>query len=163
MPGSREGRVSMKTILHTRRQILARSSAFSALLGCGLFAHQRARAAQLEWAFDANSLDEALEAMGSVQMHSQQITLAVADVVDNGAFAPVSVSCSLPNTQEISIVVESNPNPLVVHFRIPAGTEPYVSTRVKMAGSGRVYAVVKADGKVYSTFRETKVTVGGCG
>jgi sulfur-oxidizing protein SoxY len=153
----------MKKILHNRRELLARSSAFCALFGCGLLGHQDASAAQLELAFDASSLDEALEAMGSVQIRSQQITLTVADVVDNGALAPVSVSSTLPNTQEISIVVESNPNPLVVHFRIPPGTEPDVSTRVKMAGSGRVYAVVKADGKVYSTFRETKVTVGGCG
>jgi sulfur-oxidizing protein SoxY len=153
----------MNTLVHNRRELLARSSAFCALFGCGLLSHRDARAAALELAFDASSLDEALQAMGSVQTRTPQITLAVADVVDNGAFAPVSVSCTLPNTQEISIIVESNPNPLVVHFRIPAGTEPYVSTRVKMAGSGRVYAVVKADGKVYSTFRETTVTVGGCG
>jgi sulfur-oxidizing protein SoxY len=153
----------MKKLLHNRRELLARSSAFCALFGCGLLGHGDANAAALELAFDASSLDEALEAMGGVQMRSQEIRLTLADVVDNGAFAPVSVSCTLPNTQEISIVVESNPNPLVVHFRIPAGTEPYVSTRVKMAGSGRVYAVVKAEGKVYSTFRETKVTVGGCG
>jgi sulfur-oxidizing protein SoxY len=153
----------MKKLLHNRRELLARSSAFCALFGCGLLGHGDSNAAALELAFDASSLDEALEAMGGVQMRSQEIRLTLADVVDNGAFAPVSVSCTLPNTQEISIVVESNPNPLVVHFRIPAGTEPYVSTRVKMAGSGRVYAVVKAEGKVYSTFRETKVTVGGCG
>jgi sulfur-oxidizing protein SoxY len=153
----------MKTRVPNRRELLARSSAFCALFGCGLLGHRDASAAALELAFDASSLDEALKAMGSVHMRAQQITLTVADVVDNGAFAPVSVSSTLPNTQEISIVVESNPNPLVVHFRIPAGTDPYVSTRVKMAGSGRVYAVVKVDGKVYSTFRETRVTVGGCG
>lgn len=161
--GNHKASLVMTPILPTRRELLARSSAFYALLGCGLLGHHAAGAAELELAFDASSLDEALEAMGGVQLRSQEITLAIADVVDNGAFAPVSVSCTLPHTQEISIVVESNPNPLVVHFRIPAGTEPYVSTRVKMAGSGRVYAVVKADGKVYSTFRETKVTVGGCG
>ncbi len=32
-----------------------------------------------------------------------------------------------------------------------------------MGESTRVYAVVKADGKLYSTFKETKVTLGGCG
>lgn len=152
----------MKKTMHNRRELLAQSSALCALFGCGLLGYRDAGAAELQLAFDASSLDDALNAMGSVHTRSQQITLVVADVVDNGAVAPVSVSCTLPNTQEISIVVESNPNPLVVHFQIPAGTEPYVSTRVKMAGSGRVYAVVKADGKVYSTFRETKVTVGGC-
>jgi sulfur-oxidizing protein SoxY len=163
MRASGQGRLVMTANPPTRRELIGRSGAFCALLGCGLLGYQDAGAAELELAFDAKSLDEALEAMGNVHMQSQKITLALADVIDNGAFAPVSVSSALPRTQEISIVVESNPNPLVVHFRIPAGTEPYVSTRVKMAGSGRVYAVVKADGKVYSTFRETKVTVGGCG
>ena len=46
---------------------------------------------------------------------------------------------------------------------IAEGTEPYVSTRTKMGQGTNVFAVVKADGKPYSTFRETKVTLGGCG
>ena len=58
---------------------------------------------------------------------------------------------------------EKNPNPLTATFTIPDGTEPYVSTRTKMGESTNVYAVVKADGKLYSTFKETKVTLGGCG
>ena len=43
------------------------------------------------------------------------------------------------------------------------GTDAYVATRVKMGESTRVFAVVKADGKLYSASKETKVTLGGCG
>ncbi len=153
----------MRTEFQNRRELLKRSSVFYALLSCGLLGSQYCSATGLELAFDATSLDEALRAMGGVQLASKEIVLSVPDVVENGAYAPVTVSSTLARIQEISIVVEANPNPLVVQFTIPEGTEPFVSTRVKMAGSGRVFAVIKADGKVYSSFRETTVMVGGCG
>ena len=75
----------------------------------------------------------------------------------------IAVTSNLPKTQEIYILVEKNPNPLTATFTIPDGTEPYVSVRAKMGQSTNVFAVVKADGKLYSTSRETKVTLGGCG
>ena len=52
---------------------------------------------------------------------------------------------------------------LTAVFDIPAGTEPSLSTRVKMGQSSNVYAVVKADGKFYMASKEIKVTLGGCG
>jgi sulfur-oxidizing protein SoxY len=38
-----------------------------------------------------------------------------------------------------------------------------VTTRVKMGQSTNVIVVAKADGKLYSATKETKVTLGGCG
>jgi len=38
-----------------------------------------------------------------------------------------------------------------------------VSNRLKMAKTSKVIAVVESDGKLYSTSKEVKVTVGGCG
>jgi sulfur-oxidizing protein SoxY len=52
---------------------------------------------------------------------------------------------------------------LTAVFDVPAGTEPSLSTRVKMGQSSNVYAVVKADGKFYMASKEIKVTLGGCG
>ena len=43
------------------------------------------------------------------------------------------------------------------------GTEPAISTRVKMGETSNVYALVKADGKYYLAMKEIKVTLGGCG
>ena len=46
---------------------------------------------------------------------------------------------------------------------LSAGTAADVQTRLKMGQSSNVFAVVKADGKLFSAFKETKVTLGGCG
>jgi sulfur-oxidizing protein SoxY len=48
-------------------------------------------------------------------------------------------------------------------FDLPAGTEPPVSTRVKMGQSSNIHALVRADGKLYVATKEVKVTLGGCG
>ena len=66
-------------------------------------------------------------------------------------------------TEAISILVEKNPNALSAAFDIPGGTEPFVSTRVKMGQTSNVHALVKADGKYFYATKEIKVTLGGCG
>ena len=76
---------------------------------------------------------------------------------------PVSITSKIPNTQSISVFVEKNPNPLTAVFEIAEGTEPTITTRVKMGQTSNVYALVKADGKFYSAVKEVKVTLGGCG
>lgn len=114
-------------------------------------------------ALNAKTMDDVLKALGGQPTVSGEIILNSPDIAENGAVVPVSITSKLANTQQILIIVEKNPNPLTAAFDIPTDTEPYVQTRVKMGQSGNVYAVVKADGKLYSTFKETKVTLGGCG
>jgi len=60
-------------------------------------------------------------------------------------------------------LVEKNPSALSASFTIPEGTEPTISTRVKMSQTSNVYALVKADGKYFYAVKEVKVTLGGCG
>jgi len=43
------------------------------------------------------------------------------------------------------------------------GTLPAIGCRLKMAKTSNVIAIVEAGGKLYSTSKEVKVTVGGCG
>ena len=76
---------------------------------------------------------------------------------------PIEITSNIPGTRSIAVVIEKNPFPLTATFTIPDGTEAFVSTRTKMGQSTNVYAVVKADGKLYSAVKETKVTLGGCG
>jgi sulfur-oxidizing protein SoxY len=148
-----------------RRHWLAGSGAWATLLAFGVPWPMLAAAASstLELAFDATSLEQALQAMGAPQASAAQITLTVPAQVDDGAFVPVSVTSHLPDTTAISIVVDTNPNPLVVHFTLPAGTEPFVATRVKVAESGRVHAVVMAAGRAYAQSGPVTVQRGGCG
>jgi sulfur-oxidizing protein SoxY len=59
-------------------------------------------------------------------------------------------------------VAELNPNPLAVRFSLPEGTEPFVHTRIKLARSGTVYALVRAQGQLYALGRDVRVEKGGC-
>lgn len=148
----------------TRRHVLKQGSALAvltALGGTGLLATQ-ARAAEAN-PFEAKNLDELYKALGGKPQASTDIAITSPDIAENGAVVPISVTSSLPKTQEIYIVVEKNPSPLSAAFVIHEGTEPFVSTRTKMGESTDVHAIVKADGKLYSVVKETKVTLGGCG
>jgi sulfur-oxidizing protein SoxY len=123
----------------------------------------RALADALESAFKAKSVDEVHAAIGGKPEASDQIELMTPDIAENGAVVPVSVTSKLPGTEQILIMVEKNPNPLAASFTLPEGTEAFASTRVKVAQTCNIHALVKADGKFYGTQRETKVTLGGCG
>ncbi len=150
----------MKTT--SRRNLLKQGGLLAAFVSCGMLTAQQALAAEAS-GFDAKTLDDAMKALGGTPADSKDITITSPDIAENGAVVPVAVTSNLPKTQEIYILVEKNPNPLTAAFVVPEGTEPFVSTRAKMGESSKIYAVVKADGKLYSTSRETKVTLGGCG
>jgi len=121
-----------------------------------------------EWnksAFDTHSLDETMKALGgSAPVPSKDIAFfSTPDIAENGAVVPIGITSQVPNTQSIAILVEKNPNMLAAVFDIPAGTEPSLSTRIKMGQTSNVFALVKADGKYYVASKEIKVTLGGCG
>ena len=121
-----------------------------------------------EWnkaAFETNSMDATMKALGGgTPVQSKDITFfQTPDIAENGAVVPVGVTSAIPKTESIAILVEKNPNMLTAVFDIPAGTEPSLSTRIKMGQSSNVYALVKADGKYYVASKEIKVTLGGCG
>ena len=116
-------------------------------------------------AFAAKNMDDALTAMGVIkpEVNDVFIQLTVPEIAENGAIVPVKVVSSYPNVEQISILVEKNPNVLAANFIFPQGTEPMLTTRVKMGQACNVIALVKADGKFYRTAKEVKVTAGGCG
>ena len=76
---------------------------------------------------------------------------------------PVSVSTDMGNVDSITIVAEKNPNPLTASFALGTTALPDISTRIKMGKTSNVIAIVKSGGKLYSTGKEVKVTIGGCG
>ena len=116
-------------------------------------------------AFEANTMDATMKALGGgAPAQSKDIVFfQTPDIAENGAVVPVGITSNIPKTESIAILVEKNPNMLTAVFDIPAGTEPSLSTRIKMGQSSNVYALVKADGKFYVTSKEIKVTLGGCG
>ena len=116
-------------------------------------------------AFESKTMDEAYKSIagGSPAQTKDVVFFQTPDIAENGAVVPIGVTSNLPKTESIAILVEKNPNMLAASFDIPQGTEPSLTTRVKMGQSSNVYALVKADGKYYVASKEIKVTLGGCG
>jgi sulfur-oxidizing protein SoxY len=135
------------------------------LAAAGWLAPGEAGAAWNKAAFETKALDDTVKALGGTSAaQSKDITFfQTPDIAENGAVVPIGVTSNVPKTESIAILVEKNPNMLAAVFDIPAGTEPALSTRVKMGQSSNVYALVKADGKYYYAAKEIKVTLGGCG
>lgn len=127
--------------------------------------HALAADAWNKTAFETKTMDETIKALGgAAPAQSKDIVFfSTPDIAENGAVVPIGVTSSIPKTESIAILVEKNPNMLAAVFDIPAGTDPSLSTRVKMGQSSNVFALVKADGKYYTASKEIKVTLGGCG
>lgn len=116
-------------------------------------------------AFNATKADAAYKSLfGSTGLiESDEVKLKVPKIAENGGAVPVSVKTDMKNVESISIFVKDNPQPLTATFQIPAGTIASVSTRIRLAQTSTVTAVIKAGGKLYSKSQEVKVTIGGCG
>lgn len=147
-----------------RRLLLKSVLGFTTLVGA-VAAMPKLAMAKWSKAFDLNSVDAALgELHGSTETAaSEEITLKVPEIAENGAVVPVTVESKLPNVSRISIFADKNPQPLAASFIIPEGTDADVSVRIRLGETQVVSAVVEADGKLYSTQQEVKVTIGGCG
>ena len=116
-------------------------------------------------AFETHSMDETMKAFGgATPVPTKDVTFfSTPDIAENGAVVPVGITSNVPKTESIAILIEKNPNMLAAVFDIPPGTDPTLSTRIKMGQTSKVYALVKADGKYYVASKEIKVTLGGCG
>ena len=150
-----------------RRDVLqqgANVGLLSALVAVGLVRPEDAFAQDWKVAFETKSMADTIKALGgTTTADSKDITITAPDIAENGAVVPVAVASAIPKTETIAILIEKNPNTLAAVFDIPQGTEPALSTRVKMGQTSNVYALVKADGKYYVASKEIKVTLGGCG
>ena len=151
--------------MNIRRRTFVTIAGAGALAAVGLLTPMRVRAAS--WnkpAFESKALADALKSIGAGNViESRDIAITAPDIAENGAVVPVAVTSKIPNTQSISILAEKNPFPLAATFDVANGAEPYASVRIKVAQTSNVRAVVKADGKFYTSAKEVKVTVGGCG
>ncbi len=116
-------------------------------------------------AFEADNMQKAMNDLyGTAQTQpSSDITIKAPDIAENGAVVPVSVETGIGGVEEIGIIAEKNGTPLAANFKLADSAKGYVSSRIKMAKTSPVIAVVKAGGKAYSARKEVKVTIGGCG
>ncbi len=115
-------------------------------------------------AFKQKSEADALKTLyGKSAEASDKVSLDAPEIAENGAVVPVAVASTLPKVTGIAILVLENPFTLAAAYKIPEGTQATVASRLKMAKTSKVVAIVESDGKLYSASKEVKVTVGGCG
>jgi sulfur-oxidizing protein SoxY len=115
-------------------------------------------------AFDARAIADALKGIGvTATEESDKIVLKAPEIAENGAIVPLEIASQIPGTQAIYILVDRNPQPLTAIFEFTNGAEAFVATRIKMYESSGIRIVARAGGKFYTTMREVKVTIGGCG
>lgn len=152
-----------------RRTLLKGASASSVLvaaLAAGILKPTAVFAANWnQGAFDAKDSAGALKAMGATSAaDSKDLTLNAPDIAENGAVVHVEIASKIPNTVALSVLVEKNPQPLSANFEFAEGALPEVAVRLKLSQTSNVKAIARtADGKFYTTQKEVKVTVGGCG
>ncbi|GBG13650.1 sulfur-oxidizing protein SoxY [Novimethylophilus kurashikiensis] len=136
-----------------------------ALLGLMALAPLKALAAI--WnkpAFESTSVDGALAGLDAKSPQpSKDIVLSAPDLAENGAIVQIEVESRIPNTEAIAIISDKNPTPLIANFVFSEGVDPYVVTRIKMAETSELRAVVKAGGRYFMASRKVEVAVGGCG
>ena len=153
---------------HGRRRAIKSGGAaalLTLLAAVGWLPPDAAAAAWNKAAFDGKTLDETVKALGWITpVRSKDIAFVAApDIAENGAIVPLTVTSAIPRTEAIAILVDKNPTTLAALFELPTGTEASIGTRIKMAQTSIVHALVKADGKIYMASKEIKVTLGGCG
>jgi sulfur-oxidizing protein SoxY len=141
------------------------SSAVAVAVGAGLLSPRKVMAAWPTNAFEAKSVQAALQGAlgGDLTSPSDAIEIKAPEIAENGAVVPVTVSTKLPNPDLITLLAEGNQTPLAATFTLAANANGMVATRIKMGKTSNVIAVVRSGGKLYSARKEVKVTIGGCG
>jgi len=150
-----------------RRNVLksaAGAGAVAVAVAAGLLKPTQAMAAWNKAAFESKNFADVMKNLGVTSpADSKDITIKAPDIAENGAVVPVEVTSSIAGITSITIIVEKNASPLVGTFNLSGGTQGFIATRIKMANTSLVRAVVTAGGKTYTAAKEVKVTIGGCG
>lgn len=154
---------------HMKRRSFLKGSLTAVLAvlatGAGLLNPRRLLAAWPASAFDAKKVPDTLELLfgNTTLIPSQDISLTIPELAENGAVVPVTVASKLADVESITLLVDKNPNALIARFTLAKNTLPYIKTNIKMAETSNVIAVLKVGDKLYSASKKIKVIMNGCG
>jgi len=156
-------------MIDAKRRVLLKGTlgvgAIGVAASAGLLAPSAVLAAWPEAAFKATDTDAALkDLLGSEATEtSEKVMIKAPDIAENGAVVPVTVESDIEGAKSISIIASGNGTPLIASFDLGENAVPFVSTRIKMAKTADVVAVVQTDAGLFSAAKPVKVTIGGCG
>ncbi len=115
-------------------------------------------------AFAAKTEAAARQALfGKTSTRSDKIDLGAPEIAENGAVVPITVNTGLPNVTMVALLALDNPFTLAAAYQLPPGTMAKIGSRLKLAKSTKIVAVVESNGALFHTSRPVKVTLGGCG
>ena len=156
-------------MIDAKRRVLLKGSLGAGAIGvavsAGLLAPSTVLAAWPEAAFKATDTSAALkDLLGSDATEtSDKVTIKAPDIAENGAVVPVTVESDVEGAKSIAIIASGNGTPLIASFDLGESAMPFVSTRIKMAKTADVVAVVQTEAGLFSAAKPVKVTIGGCG
>lgn len=114
-------------------------------------------------------LDQAKQVIGDATAQSSGLNLDLPHVSEDGSAVALTVAVedSLNDgdyVESIHLFATGNPNPEIAVFHFtPLSGRAEVSTRVRLNETQEVVAVARsAEGKVWATSREVRITVSGC-
>ena len=152
-----------------RRDFLVKGTTVLSLAALGFIsisnnAIGKVRAWQQSWFEKGKSLDETFDALGIIKPTVDgRVIIHAPDTAENGAYVGISVETVIPNVSGVAFLVEKNPNALAGYFEIKNTDNLKFATKIKMAETSDLVALVKADNAYYVNSRHIKVILGGCG
>jgi len=150
-----------------RREFIRKGSGAAALGLAGAAGFAPAQAADAPgWsrhAFSARSFAEVVKALGGgPAVESKDIVLQAPEIAEDGSSVRFSAQSNLPGTTQLALIVDKNPFALAALFDLPPGTDPAITTQLKMGQSSNVYALARVGDRYYYAVKNVTVTLGGC-
>ncbi|CAN1723933.1 sulfur-oxidizing protein SoxY [Hyphomicrobium sp. 1Nfss2.1] len=99
-----------------------------------------------------------------------RIAIELPSIAENGLVVPLNFTVESPMTADdyvkaVHILADGNPNPQIADFAFtPMSPKASAQIRIRLAKTQNVIVVAEmSNGDFYSTKKEVKVTIGGCG
>ena len=152
-----------------RRVFLIDSTTVFTLLGFGFFpagglAIGNEKSWQQSWFENGKTIQETFAALGVGEaIVDQRVLIQAPDTAENGAYVGIGIESSIPNIDAVAFLVEKNPSVLAGYFEIMKTEKLKLGTKIKMAETSDLVALVKAGDKYFMNTRNIKVVLGGCG
>ena len=152
-----------------RRVFLINSTTALTLLGLGFFpsgglAIGSVKAWQQSWFENGKSIKETFVALGAAEPSvDKRVVVQAPDTAENGAYVGISVESLIPNITAVAFLVDKNPSVLAGYFETKKSGKLKFATKIKMAETSNLVALVKAGDQYFMNTRHVKVVLGGCG
>ena len=150
---------------NNRRAFILNSTAVFTLLGLGFFPTAgRVEEWQQNWFRDGRTIDEIFAALGvNKPLVDRRVVIQAPDTAENGAYVGIGIESSIPDINAVAFFVEKNPTVLAGYFEIKNSSKLKFATKIKMAETSNLVALIKAGDSYLMNTRHIKVVLGGCG